>query len=269
MNADVRVAGVGMAQFVTPKAGKPYEELARRRSGRRSSDSGVRLGGRRSGLRLLRLRRLDLRPGGAVRRRHDRAPGRQREQQLLQWLLRPVPGQAGRRQRRRSTSPWRSGSSRCSRRPRRAVGGPHQPPRRGPSTGTTELHGHRAPTPRWPRSFFGAAGLAHMERVRHIRRDLREDRRQGATRTPRTTPTPSSATRDGRGGLASPQVYGPLTRLQCCPPTSGGAAVVLVSAEYAQANGLDGGGARSPGRRSRRTRRRPSPATCATSSATS
>ena len=27
MNADVRVAGVGMAQFVTPKAGKPYEEM--------------------------------------------------------------------------------------------------------------------------------------------------------------------------------------------------------------------------------------------------
>ncbi|MFD2422220.1 thiolase C-terminal domain-containing protein [Amycolatopsis pigmentata] len=37
--------------------------------------------------------------------------------------------------------------------------------------------------------------------------------------------------------LASPQIYGPLTRLQCCPPTSGAAAVVLVSEEYAKRHG--------------------------------
>lgn len=39
--------------------------------------------------------------------------------------------------------------------------------------------------------------------------------------------------------LASPAVFGPLTRLQCCPPTSGAAAVVLVSADYARRHGLD------------------------------
>jgi acetyl-CoA acetyltransferase len=39
--------------------------------------------------------------------------------------------------------------------------------------------------------------------------------------------------------MNSPHQYGPLTRLQCCPPTSGGAAVVLVSAEYAKRRGLD------------------------------
>ena len=38
--------------------------------------------------------------------------------------------------------------------------------------------------------------------------------------------------------LASPHVYGPLTRLQCCPPTCGAAAVVLVSADYARRRGL-------------------------------
>ncbi|MFF2085385.1 lipid-transfer protein [Nocardia sp. NPDC058176] len=38
--------------------------------------------------------------------------------------------------------------------------------------------------------------------------------------------------------LASPVIYGPLTRLQCCPPTSGAAAAILVSEEYARANGL-------------------------------
>lgn len=38
--------------------------------------------------------------------------------------------------------------------------------------------------------------------------------------------------------LASPQIYGPLTRLQCCPPTCGAAAAVLVSQEYARAHSL-------------------------------
>jgi acetyl-CoA acetyltransferase len=40
--------------------------------------------------------------------------------------------------------------------------------------------------------------------------------------------------------LASPHIYGPLTRLQCCPPTCGAAAAVIVSDEYARKNGLDG-----------------------------
>ncbi|MBL1076825.1 lipid-transfer protein [Nocardia sp. 2] len=38
--------------------------------------------------------------------------------------------------------------------------------------------------------------------------------------------------------LGSPHIYGPLTRLQCCPPTCGAAAAVLVSEEYARAHGL-------------------------------
>jgi acetyl-CoA acyltransferase len=38
--------------------------------------------------------------------------------------------------------------------------------------------------------------------------------------------------------LAARHIYGPLTRLQCCPPTSGAAAVVLVSPAYARSRGL-------------------------------
>jgi sterol carrier protein 2 len=38
--------------------------------------------------------------------------------------------------------------------------------------------------------------------------------------------------------LASPQIYGPLTRLQCCPPTCGAAAAVLCSEDYARKHGL-------------------------------
>lgn len=39
--------------------------------------------------------------------------------------------------------------------------------------------------------------------------------------------------------LASPPIYGPLTRLQCCPPTCGAAAAVVCSEEFARRHGLD------------------------------
>jgi acetyl-CoA acetyltransferase len=39
--------------------------------------------------------------------------------------------------------------------------------------------------------------------------------------------------------LASPHIYGPLTRLQCCPPTCGAAAAVVCSTDFAQRHGLD------------------------------
>ena len=38
--------------------------------------------------------------------------------------------------------------------------------------------------------------------------------------------------------LASPHIYGPLTRLQCCPPTCGAAAAILVSEEFARKHGV-------------------------------
>jgi sterol carrier protein 2 len=38
--------------------------------------------------------------------------------------------------------------------------------------------------------------------------------------------------------LASPHIYGPLTRLQCCPPTCGAAAAVVVSEEFARRHSL-------------------------------
>ncbi|MFE4369706.1 lipid-transfer protein [Streptomyces sp. NPDC056835] len=38
--------------------------------------------------------------------------------------------------------------------------------------------------------------------------------------------------------LASPRIFGPLTRLQCCPPTCGAAAAVLCSEDFARDHGL-------------------------------
>lgn len=38
--------------------------------------------------------------------------------------------------------------------------------------------------------------------------------------------------------LASPVIYGPMTRLQCCPPTCGAAAAILVSEAFARKHGV-------------------------------
>jgi acetyl-CoA acetyltransferase len=39
--------------------------------------------------------------------------------------------------------------------------------------------------------------------------------------------------------MASPHIYGPLTRYQCCPPTCGAAAAVICSADFAAKHGLN------------------------------
>ncbi|MFE6806371.1 lipid-transfer protein [Streptomyces sp. NPDC057681] len=41
--------------------------------------------------------------------------------------------------------------------------------------------------------------------------------------------------------LGSPVVYGPLTRLQCCPPTCGAAAAIVCTPEFARSHGIDSG----------------------------
>ncbi|MBO9694696.1 MAG: lipid-transfer protein [Sphingopyxis sp.] len=40
--------------------------------------------------------------------------------------------------------------------------------------------------------------------------------------------------------MAAPHIYGPLTRFQCCPPTCGAAAAIIVSPAYARKKGLTG-----------------------------
>ena len=39
--------------------------------------------------------------------------------------------------------------------------------------------------------------------------------------------------------LASPEVFDPLTRYQCCPPTCGAAAAILASDEFVKKHGID------------------------------
>ena len=98
MSEKVFVAGVGMIPFSEARREPSYT-----RDGRRGRAPGAgrcrhRLRQGAAGLRRLRLRRLHLRPDGAVRGGHDRHPRRQRQQQLLDRLDRAVPARARRSQ---------------------------------------------------------------------------------------------------------------------------------------------------------------------------
>ncbi len=86
--------------------------------------------------------------------------------------------------------------------------------------------------------FFGGAGQAHMDLFGTAKEAFAmisvKARRHAAN-------NPNAVFRDPLTVdevLGSPAIFGPLTRLQCCPPTSGGAAVVLVSEDYARRKGL-------------------------------
>ena len=87
--------------------------------------------------------------------------------------------------------------------------------------------------------FFGGAGRDYIKEY-----DIRPDTfgrisvkaRQHAARNPfavfRNTVTLEEV-------MASPTVFDPLTRLQCCPPTCGAAAAILCSEDFAKRHGLD------------------------------
>jgi len=86
--------------------------------------------------------------------------------------------------------------------------------------------------------FFGGAGQAHMERFGTQASTFARIAVKARTHAANN---PYAVFRDPvtlEEVLGSPQVYGPLTRLQCCPPTSGAAAAVIVSADYARSRGL-------------------------------
>ena len=86
--------------------------------------------------------------------------------------------------------------------------------------------------------FFGGAGRAYMDRYgtrREIFARISVKARQHAARNPfavfRATTTIDEV-------LASPVVFDPLTRLQCCPPTCGAAAAIVCSEDFARRHGL-------------------------------
>jgi acetyl-CoA acetyltransferase len=86
---------------------------------------------------------------------------------------------------------------------------------------------------------FGGAGVEYMER--HGTRPetfasiAEKARRHAAHNDKAIFREPASVEQI----LASPVIYRVLTRLQCCPPTCGAAAAILVSGEFAKRHGID------------------------------
>lgn len=103
------------------------------------------------------------------------------------------------------------------------------------------MEAHQGYEPQLPRAaqFFGGAGRDYM-REHGIRADtfgrIAVKARQHAARNPmavfRQTLTLDEV-------MASPSVFDPLTRFQCCPPTCGAAAAIVCSDEFARRHGLD------------------------------
>jgi acetyl-CoA acetyltransferase len=88
--------------------------------------------------------------------------------------------------------------------------------------------------------YFGGAGREHQEKYgtkkETFARISEKARRHAAA-------NPLAVFRDPltlEQILESPHIYGPLTRFQCCPPTCGAAAAVIVSRDYARRRGLSG-----------------------------
>jgi acetyl-CoA acetyltransferase len=100
------------------------------------------------------------------------------------------------------------------------------------------LQGWDAAAPR-AAQFFGGAGRDYLKQ-HGIRRDtfarISVKARQHAARNPfavfRNLVTLDEV-------MASPTVFDPMTRLQCCPPTCGAAAAVVCSEDFARRHGLD------------------------------
>lgn len=237
MVADVRVAGVGMVHFSKPSAGAKYEEMGAEAVRAALQDSGLAL--------------EDVREAYASYIYGDSTCG-----QVVMYAvgLTGIPIiNVNNNCASGSTALWQARKAVANgaadvvlavgfeqMRPG-ALGG-HWDDRQAPSLPhflrLNELHGFD-PTVPPAAQLFGSAGQDHMTNFgtapETFARIAVKARQHAAN-------NPYAVFRDPvtvEEVLGSPHQSGPLTRLQCCPPTSGAAAVVLVSAEYARRKGLN------------------------------
>ncbi|MBI5257767.1 MAG: lipid-transfer protein [Burkholderiales bacterium] len=102
----------------------------------------------------------------------------------------------------------------------------------------TEDQGYEADTPR-AAQFFGGAARAYL-REHDIAPStfarISVKARQHAANNPLAVFRQTVTLEDV---MASPMVFEPLTRLQCCPPTCGAAAALVCSEDFARRHGLD------------------------------
>lgn len=107
----------------------------------------------------------------------------------------------------------------------------------GPPRNALQEHDPKAPS---AAQLFGGAGREHQERYgtkTETFAKISEKARKHAANNPLAIfRTPLSLDEV----MQSPHIYGPLTRYQCCPPTCGAAAALIVSPAYAKKKGLSG-----------------------------
>ena len=101
----------------------------------------------------------------------------------------------------------------------------------------SQVQGDTGDAPLAPR-YFGGAGAAYCDKYGMdpaVFAQISVKSRRHAAANPYAVFTAPVTAEEV---LASPRIFGPLTRLQCCPPTCGAAAAVVVSEEFARARGL-------------------------------
>lgn len=101
-----------------------------------------------------------------------------------------------------------------------------------------DIQGYQDEIPR-AAQFFGGAGRAYMEEFGIPAETfalIAVKARRHAARNPNAVFRDEVTLEEV---MASPTVFAPMTRLQCCPPTCGAAAAILCSEAFAKKHGLD------------------------------
>ena len=237
MPADVRVAGVGMVPFTKPSAGARYEDMGVGAVQAALADSGVPY--------------EDVQEAYASYIYGDSTCG---QVVLYSVGLTGIPiVNVNNNCASGSTALWQARKSIASgdadvvlavgfEQMRRGALGSNWDDRQAPSiqhfTRLAELYGFDPAVPP-AAQLFGGAGRAHMEKFGtspEAFARIAVKARQHAANNPFAVFTEPLTVEEV---LASPPQTTPLTRLMCCPPTSGAAAVVLVNSDYAKRKGLD------------------------------
>lgn len=97
----------------------------------------------------------------------------------------------------------------------------------------------RDPAAPFAAQYFGGAGREHMERFGTSQATFAKIAVKARAHAAHN---PYAVFRDAvteEQVLASPHIYGPLTRLMCCPPTCGAAAALVCSDDFARQHGID------------------------------
>jgi sterol carrier protein 2 len=85
---------------------------------------------------------------------------------------------------------------------------------------------------------FGGAGREYRWKYGTKKETFGEDQREGAQARGEQPVRALQPALTARGGHGSEEVFDPLTRYQCCPPTCGAAAAVLCSDDFAKKHGI-------------------------------